>query len=500
MSRLVDSLSRFFGRVEILARGAEDDRKAAEQAQQRGHVLEARSHARALLAKVPGSPLGLALWADAAEQCWLDDEVVVALSQLVEQMPWRSEVWLRLGLAGLRSDWTHAPEALQRAAAATDDPAVARSALLQLADLDLLATKLQRAGRWLDRVPTHPSQPDPELALRRAECALALGDTERARDWAKQLGAERGDGRVRLVRAQLAELWPDDSVGADALSLALAAHILGAHGASNLLARLIANSRDAARVDRARRILRTAGEHDEPQWRAAFAMAEGRAADAREALLAGVREGDALAAHSLLSLATEQRDIDALRALAEQDAVSLSPGLRLLLDAADHRAEGRFREALDKLDGVTAKELRGWAEQCLQDLIATWVPDSTHEPANWNELLTQLGMAATELQRLDLIGPIEGLAVERERPLFVAVLGEFNAGKSTFLNALLGTDVAPTGIRPTTASLHWVAWAPDPFARVVVHKGSDRVVPHAELKQTLQQLREEGTELDRVLI
>jgi hypothetical protein len=29
-----------------------------------------------MLLKVPGSPVGLALWADAAERAWLDHEVV----------------------------------------------------------------------------------------------------------------------------------------------------------------------------------------------------------------------------------------------------------------------------------------------------------------------------------------------------------------------------------------------------------------------------------------
>ena len=32
------------------------------------------------------------------------------------------------------------------------------------------------------------------------------------------------------------------------------------------------------------------------------------------------------------------------------------------------------------------------------------------------------------------------------------VLGEFNHGKSTFINALLGAPVLPTGITPTTAA------------------------------------------------
>ena len=39
----------------------------------------------------------------------------------------------------------------------------------------------------------------------------------------------------------------------------------------------------------------------------------------------------------------------------------------------------------------------------------------------------------------------------REERLVLVVLGEFNHGKTTFVNALLGGTVLPTGITPTTA-------------------------------------------------
>ena len=42
--------------------------------------------------------------------------------------------------------------------------------------------------------------------------------------------------------------------------------------------------------------------------------------------------------------------------------------------------------------------------------------------------------------------------LENER-FSVVVLGEFNHGKSTFINALLGSPLLPTGITPTTALL-----------------------------------------------
>jgi ribosome biogenesis GTPase A len=45
--------------------------------------------------------------------------------------------------------------------------------------------------------------------------------------------------------------------------------------------------------------------------------------------------------------------------------------------------------------------------------------------------------------------------LEAER-FHLVVLGEFNHGKSTFVNALLGQDVLPVGITPTTASINHV--------------------------------------------
>ena len=53
---------------------------------------------------------------------------------------------------------------------------------------------------------------------------------------------------------------------------------------------------------------------------------------------------------------------------------------------------------------------------------------------------------------------IDHLAAQREHQdglglLTVSVVGDFNSGKSTFINALLGMDVCPVGHEPTTASV-----------------------------------------------
>lgn len=54
-------------------------------------------------------------------------------------------------------------------------------------------------------------------------------------------------------------------------------------------------------------------------------------------------------------------------------------------------------------------------------------------------------------------------AVQHLSGLFsVAVIGEFNAGKSTLLNALLGARLLPEGVTPTTSTLHLVTYGPTP--------------------------------------
>ncbi|HSY38913.1 MAG TPA: dynamin family protein, partial [Polyangia bacterium] len=77
-----------------------------------------------------------------------------------------------------------------------------------------------------------------------------------------------------------------------------------------------------------------------------------------------------------------------------------------------------------------------------------------------------------------------------DRPLLVAVMGEFNAGKSSFVNALCGADVAPTGVTPTTATINVLRFGATPEARVVHHDGSARAIPAADIVAFLATLRD----------
>ena len=73
-----------------------------------------------------------------------------------------------------------------------------------------------------------------------------------------------------------------------------------------------------------------------------------------------------------------------------------------------------------------------------------------HEVA---EIVAQIG-ESTDKQRLQ-----QNAADLQDMFFLVVVVGEFNAGKSSFVNALLGDNLLPMGITPTTDAIELVRWA-----------------------------------------
>ena len=96
---LSDTLGRWLGRVEIALAGLDPKLHDGQEALVRGDGMRARTAAHAILQKVPGSPLGLALLADACEIAGLDAEAHLTLEELAKRAASRPEVWIRLGRA-----------------------------------------------------------------------------------------------------------------------------------------------------------------------------------------------------------------------------------------------------------------------------------------------------------------------------------------------------------------------------------------------------------------
>ncbi len=64
----------------------------------------------------------------------------------------------------------------------------------------------------------------------------------------------------------------------------------------------------------------------------------------------------------------------------------------------------------------------------------------------------------------------------------LVVVGEFNHGKSTFVNALLGESVLPVGVTPTTAAIHHLKYSEVPEATVQFASGRRETIPFGDTR------------------
>ncbi len=476
---LGDVIGRWIGKVEIVLAGADEDLREGQEALAAGQPLVARTAAHRVLARAPGSPLGLALLADACEAAGLDAERAMTLEELAQRAPSRAEVWVRLGRAraATGAGVDDVRDALVRALTVAESGSEARrDALVALSDLDLSQGDGARAELWLERAAADKA---PDIATRRAQARLLRGDAAGARALLDKVDLSPTDGRGALVRGQALSILGSP----EAFVPLVRAMVLDVPGASEALSAALGHVPSDAQVRaRVRSVVDAKGEQDLSRWRAAFARAEGARDAARAALREAVRGGEAAAARPLLEAAVDDRDPEALRealaALPGDDAEALAAGARRLLAGT-----------LDEAVAVADPRLLPWAAAIARQAAQALAPPDAQ--ADWPKLLARLDAHARAMADLDAVADVARLAAERARPVRLAIVGEFNAGKSTFINALIGADVAPTGVLPTTATLHHLRWAPDPLARIVLppgHEPPERLVPLPELRTTLASL------------
>jgi small GTP-binding protein len=114
------------------------------------------------------------------------------------------------------------------------------------------------------------------------------------------------------------------------------------------------------------------------------------------------------------------------------------------------------------------------------------------------DLLTEV---ASALDRSDVAPDERGALADSLRQLdelfLLVIVGEFNAGKSAFINALLGRKLLAEGVTPTTAKIHILTWG-EIESREGVDSVTERVAAPSELLRQLSMVDTPGTNaLDR---
>src|SRR5450432_1676005 len=409
------------------------------------------------------------------------EEAVTALGKAVDLDRDVPEAWSALGDVLARLGRVEpARDALRHVVTLTTDPVAAGRARAALGRVYLDAGQAGKAVRELRKAVellghrNDSEEADVELLYGRA---LARAGEPDGDEWLTR--AARRPGAPARLFVEAAAATDDAALGerllreglsrapADAaLQAALARHLARAGRAEESMTLALAS---------------VAANTDAPETLAALREAYGAAARWPEALAVARREtevGAAPPAATRLRLALAARDREALAALAAETTMPA--------DAA--RALVAFLAGRADDDTLVALARHAPDEAARRFVAASHAPPTppagnlvgllawAHELAGRTPALAGLSLAAARAQEAF------------DRPLLVAVMGEFNAGKSSFVNALVGEEVAPTGVTPTTATVNVLRHAATSGARVLYHDGTTRDLGPASVGPFLREL------------
>lgn len=176
-----------------------------------------------------------------------------------------------------------------------------------------------------------------------------------------------------------------------------------------------------------------------------------------------------------------------LHHLAASVALAQGDPARTLVEA--QQAQG-FNPTLD---------LQTLTDAALTQLKPRWgnLPEDIKDPVSLQFVLTSLrNYIASDVRLVDFLPTVQDMLDTLNAPLSIAIVGEFNAGKSTLINALIGEEILPMGVLPTTAHTGIIQYGPRQTARV--HYIDDRVeeVPFDQAKRLMKTNAQEIDHLD----
>ena len=76
-------------------------------------------------------------------------------------------------------------------------------------------------------------------------------------------------------------------------------------------------------------------------------------------------------------------------------------------------------------------------------------------------------------------------------PMEIAITGQFSAGKSTFLNALLSRNILPTGITPVTSKVNFINYGEEYKLKITYHSGAQEYAPIEAISDFTDQRQDE---------
>jgi tetratricopeptide (TPR) repeat protein len=422
-----------------------------------GDLDKAIRELRKAVAEDPADGVALGALGEAllADDDVSDDEAARYLGRAESAAESWPTAWIGLGELALRNgDAERAGAHFERAASMAAEHPLANAvpmreaklrALMGLGDAALIAGRADESNRFFLQAL--------ELDPRSAAVHARLGDVHR--HVGNTTAALSSYDRALDLAGQA-----DDDVLDRALDTAIAARAM--EPAVRLANRVLARDPNDGRALLARG-LALAAEGNDVAARATFRTVLDRHddPDAHVALGRLDLEGAPVTAAAL-----------ALRALRARPSNTAARELLADARARELGAEELGREAAPGRD----------VDASLYRLASRLYELTTHSPA-----LAELGADASRT------------ASDFDQPLLVTVMGEFSSGKSSFVNAFIGDDVAPTGITPTTATINVVKYGRERGGRILYRSGEAEMLPWAQLLAALRGLTEDAARAVRLV-
>jgi tetratricopeptide (TPR) repeat protein len=298
---------------------------------------------------------------------------------------------------------------------------------------------------------------------------------------AKKANNDAEGARIQILRSL--ELAPEDPASRNVLGTLL-------REAGDNSAALAEFERALASDPKALPILRNAA-------RAALALGDGKAAERASTRLLEADEDDALGlAARGLSRVTQGELQSAIQDLEKAIQDTSTPSDVELILARALSATGQRERAIALTKRAVERDTEHLpAQQLLRELTQSTTPPK--ELAAISKAFYQFSLSHQQLGHLS--PRIEEAGSSLDRPMLLVVMGEFNAGKSTFVNALVGENVAAMGVTPTTATINVLKFGAQRIARIWTNDGQSKEMSYEEAKVALTKLSAEETRrIDRV--
>ena len=412
------------------------------------------------------------------------DKAIRELRKAVAECPDDVDARTELGMALLRDERTTSAEARRHLERAVEHEPAPASALAALGRLALDDGLVHSAAGLFERARTaalaeHGAEGKRELTaalVGLGDVALALREPNLAHP--RYLEALELEPRRAATHARLADLHR--ALGDAPTAIAAYERALALGAGKDVLTEAVATAHAAG--DRARAV-RWANDLLALDATSPIAIAA-RAAELIDNGMLDAAEGLLTAVPRSVEIAVEEARLARVRTPGPVGAAAAARAALAALELAPDDARARAALASARADQLEIPEIPPDDDGAFPRLAASLER-----------------VLATRAELAPMVGEVARAAAELEQPLLVTVMGEFSSGKSSFVNAFIGADVAATGITPTTATINVVKYGHARGGRIHGRDGSVRELGWDELHPYLRGLNPAAAAgIDRVEI